>query len=113
MNTHLLLVESVRKTPQSVIMFYKLETTHISVFSKILSILEFGVAEDDDGNQVHFGDSVVVIVTDLGNKEMIAGLNGHHCCYMVLRNQPVHQIEVRPTEEEVFGFSSANEIVSS
>ncbi|KAL6537979.1 hypothetical protein OROHE_012266 [Orobanche hederae] len=110
-NTHLLLVESVRKTPHSVIMFYKLETTHISVFSKILSILEFGVAEDDEGNQVYFGDSVVIIVTDLGNKEMIAGLNGHHCCYMVLRNQPVHEIEVRPTEEEVFGSSSkANEI---
>ncbi|KAL6566881.1 hypothetical protein OROMI_015285 [Orobanche minor] len=109
-NTHLLLVESVRKTPHSVIMFYKLETTHISVFSKILSILEFGVAEDDEGNQVYFGDSVV-IVTDLGNKEMIAGLNGHHCCYMVLRNQPVQEIEVRPTEEEVFGSSSkANEI---
>ncbi|KAL6566876.1 hypothetical protein OROMI_015280 [Orobanche minor] len=110
-NTHLLLVESVRKTPHYVIMFYKLETTHISVFSKILSILEFGVAEDDEGNEVYFGDSVVVIVTDLGNKEMIAGLNGHHCCYMVLRNQPVHEIEVRPTEEEVFGSSSkANEI---
>ncbi|KAH6770330.1 hypothetical protein C2S52_015133 [Perilla frutescens var. hirtella] len=92
-NSHSLLAESVRKNPHSVIVFYKLEMAHISVFSKIMSILEVGVAEDDDGNEVYFGDAVVVIVSDVGNKEMIGGLNGRHCYYTVLRNQPVNEIE--------------------
>lgn len=48
---------------------------------------------------------MVVLVSDAG-KEMIGGLNDRHCYYTVLRNQPFHQIQVTPPEEEVVGSSS-------
>ncbi|KAI3444058.1 hypothetical protein Pfo_000723 [Paulownia fortunei] len=77
-DTHLLLTEAVKRSPHSVIVFYQLEMAHISVFSTILSILDDGVSKDNDGNIINFGNSVVVIVSDLGNQEMIARLNGRH-----------------------------------
>ncbi|KAK4415094.1 Chaperone protein ClpB [Sesamum alatum] len=74
----LFLMEAVKKTPHSVILFYKLETAHISAFSALLSILETGMSVDKDGNIVDFGKSVVVIVSDIWNKEIIAIVNGSH-----------------------------------
>lgn len=41
----------VNKIPHSVIVLYKLEKAQISIFSNILSILEVGVAEDDEGSE--------------------------------------------------------------
>ncbi|KAL0451553.1 UNVERIFIED_CONTAM: Chaperone protein ClpB1 [Sesamum latifolium] len=73
----LFLMEAVKKTPNSVILFYKLETAHISVFRALLSILENGMSVDKDGNVVDFGKSVVVIVSDIWNKAIISILNGY------------------------------------
>ncbi|KAL0403844.1 UNVERIFIED_CONTAM: Chaperone protein ClpB1 [Sesamum radiatum] len=73
----LFLMEAVKKNPHSVILFYKLETAHISVFRALLSILENGMSMDKDGNIVDFGKSVVVIVSDIWNKEIIAIVNGY------------------------------------
>ncbi|KAG8364513.1 hypothetical protein BUALT_Bualt18G0005000 [Buddleja alternifolia] len=76
---NLLLIDAVKQRPHpSVIVFYELEMAHISVFSSILSILDSGVFEDNHGNIIDFRNSVVVIVSDLGDKEMIARLNGHN-----------------------------------
>ncbi|KAL0451837.1 UNVERIFIED_CONTAM: Chaperone protein ClpB [Sesamum latifolium] len=73
----LFLMEAVKKTPHSVILFYKLETAHISVFRALISILENGMSMDKDGNIVDFGKSVIVIVSDIWNKEIIAIVNGY------------------------------------
>ncbi|CAA0809102.1 Unknown protein [Striga hermonthica] len=77
-NPHLLLMEFIKKSPYSVIVFYELEKAHVATFSIILSILERGVTKDKDGNIVDFSHTVIVIVSHLGNKEMIGGFNGHH-----------------------------------
>ncbi|KAL8493021.1 hypothetical protein ACS0TY_024290 [Phlomoides rotata] len=91
MDTHLLLTKAVERGPNCVIIFHHLEMAHISVFSTILSILDDGVSEDNEGNITNFSNSVVVIVSNLGNKEMIAGLNGHQI------KCPINPVELEST----------------
>ncbi|KAI3444064.1 hypothetical protein Pfo_000729, partial [Paulownia fortunei] len=107
-DAHLLVTEAVKRRPHSFIVFYQLEMAHISVFSTILSILDDGVFKDNDGNIINFGNSVVVIVSDIGNKEMITRLNGYHSeIYW-----PFRPIELESTSkgEEVVGSSSTDKM---
>ncbi|KAK4415087.1 Chaperone protein ClpB1 [Sesamum alatum] len=96
----LFLMEAVKKTPHSVILFYKLETAHISVFSALLSILETGMSVDKDGNIVDFRKSVVIIVSDIWNKEIIAIVNGYcpesfgHPCAMNVESSSKGEEEI-------------------
>lgn len=91
MDSHVLLTKAVERGPNSVIIFHHLEMAHISVFSTILSILDDGVTKDNEGNITNFSNSVVVIVSNLGNKEMIAGLSGHQI------KCPVNPVELEST----------------
>ncbi|GER47820.1 chaperone clpb, partial [Striga asiatica] len=102
-NPHLLLMEFVKKSPYSVIVFYELEKAHIATFSIILSILEGGVTKDKDGNIVDFSNSVIVIVSHLGNKEMIGWFNGHHTKIELCGKH----IFLKSTPKPVDGFSTS------
>ncbi|KAL6543669.1 hypothetical protein OROGR_010166 [Orobanche gracilis] len=77
-STGLLLTEVVKCSPRSVVVFHRLEEAHTSVFGNILSILDCGVAEDSRGKKKSFEKCVVMIISNLGNKEIIGKLFGSH-----------------------------------
>lgn len=111
-NTGLLLTEAVKKNPYSVVVFHKLEMAHMSVFSTLLSILDFGVAEDSEGNVTSFENCVVVIISDLGNKEIISKLINRDFPKCKSRKGGVECSESDKTvKQEAYGSSSTNEMV--
>ncbi|XP_073127405.1 uncharacterized protein [Henckelia pumila] len=71
-----LFVDVVRARPRSVIVFYDFEMAHISVFSNILSFLDHGFLSDNKGDDVSFHNSIIIFVSECGNKEMISALFG-------------------------------------
>lgn len=68
---------AVRMRPCSLIFLDQVEKAHESVFSAILSVLDHNMFRDHHGRTVDFGDTIVIITSDLGNKEIIACLVDH------------------------------------
>ncbi|KAG5566588.1 hypothetical protein RHGRI_002218 [Rhododendron griersonianum] len=68
---------AVRMRPCSIIFLDQVEKAHASVFSALLSVLDHNMFRDHRGRTVDFGDTIVIITSDLGNKEIIACLVDH------------------------------------
>ena len=65
-----LLTEKVRKTPYSVILFDEIEKAHPDVFHILLQILEEGELADNLGNTVNFKNTLIILTSNIGSKEM-------------------------------------------
>lgn len=77
--------------PFSIFFFDKVEGAHMSVFSALLSVLDFGKCKDSEGNIIDFSDAVILLGSDLGNLRVISNL--------VERNVPA--ISSEKTSEQV------------
>ena len=64
------LTEAVRRKPYSVVLFDEIEKAHPDVFNMLLQILEDGVLTDGQGNKVKFNNTIVVLTSNLGSKDM-------------------------------------------
>ncbi|KAI8566018.1 hypothetical protein RHMOL_Rhmol02G0006600 [Rhododendron molle] len=53
------------------------EKAHMSVFTALLSVLDHSMFIDHRGRTVGFRDTVVIVTSDAGNKEIFARLVGH------------------------------------
>ncbi|MEO0478851.1 MAG: AAA family ATPase [Planctomycetota bacterium] len=60
------LTESVRKQPNSVVLFDEIEKAHEKVHNLLLQVLDEGVLSDSKGQRVSFADSVVILTSNLG-----------------------------------------------
>lgn len=76
-NEYLDIVEAVRKHPNSIFYFDKIEKAHITVYGFLLALLCSGVLVDDLGNEVDFRKTIVIFSSDCGNKRTFAHLAGH------------------------------------
>jgi len=65
-----LLTEKVRKNPYSVILFDEIEKAHPDVFHILLQILEEGELADNLGNIVNFRNTLIILTSNIGSKEM-------------------------------------------
>ena len=69
------LTEKVRRKPFSVVLFDEIEKAHPDIFNSLLQILEEGHLTDGQGRVVNFKNTVVIMTTNLGAREISKGVN--------------------------------------
>ena len=65
------LTEKIRKHPYSVILFDEIEKAHPDVFNILLQVLEDGILTDAQGRRVDFRNTVIIMTSNLGAKEIL------------------------------------------
>ncbi len=69
------LTEKIRKHPYSVILFDEIEKAHPDVFNIMLQILDDGVLTDAQGRKVDFKNTVIIMTSNLGAKEILGSVS--------------------------------------
>jgi ATP-dependent Clp protease ATP-binding subunit ClpC len=69
------LTEKVRRKPFSVVLFDEIEKAHPDIFNSLLQILEEGRLTDAQGRMVDFKNTVIIMTTNLGARDISKGLN--------------------------------------
>ena len=64
------LTEKVRRKPFSVVLFDEIEKAHPDIFNSLLQILDEGRLTDAQGRQVDFKNTVIVMTTNLGTRDI-------------------------------------------
>ena len=64
------LTEKVRRKPFSVVLFDEIEKAHPDVFNTLLQILEDGRLTDGQGRIVDFKNTVIILTTNLGTRDI-------------------------------------------
>ncbi|WP_194785521.1 ATP-dependent Clp protease ATP-binding subunit [Actinomyces haliotis] len=64
------LTEKVRRRPFSVVLFDEVEKAHPDIFNSLLQILEDGHLTDSQGRLVDFKNTVIIMTTNLGSKDI-------------------------------------------
>ena len=67
------LTEAVRRKPFSVILFDEIEKAHPDVFNTLLQILEDGRLTDSPGHQVDFKNTIIIMTSNLGTRDIQKG----------------------------------------
>ncbi|MDR2481936.1 MAG: ATP-dependent Clp protease ATP-binding subunit [Spirochaetaceae bacterium] len=65
------LTEKVRRNPYCVVLFDEIEKAHRDVFNILLSILEEGELKDNFGHAVDFRNTVIILTSNIGAKEIL------------------------------------------
>ena len=69
------LTEKVRRRPFSVVLFDEIEKAHPDIFSSLLQILEDGRLTDAQGRVVDFKNTVIIMTTNLGTRDISKGVS--------------------------------------
>lgn len=67
------LTEKVRRRPYSVVLFDEIEKAHEDVFNIMLQIMEDGRLTDSQGRHVDFKNTVIVMTSNVGAKNIVGG----------------------------------------
>ena len=68
------LTEKVRRKPFSVVLFDEIEKAHADLFNSLLQILEEGRLTDSQGRVVDFKNTIIIMTTNLGTKDIAKGV---------------------------------------
>ncbi|MCC9174145.1 ATP-dependent Clp protease ATP-binding subunit [Arthrobacter sp. zg-Y179] len=68
------LTEKVRRRPFSVVLFDEVEKAHSDLFNSLLQILEDGRLTDAQGRMVDFKNTIIIMTTNLGTKDISKGV---------------------------------------
>ncbi|MBK8459131.1 MAG: ATP-dependent Clp protease ATP-binding subunit [Micropruina sp.] len=69
------LTEKVRRKPFSVVLFDEIEKAHPDIFNSLLQILDEGRLTDAQGRIVDFKNTVIVMTTNLGTRDISKSVN--------------------------------------
>ncbi|WP_300589874.1 ATP-dependent Clp protease ATP-binding subunit, partial [uncultured Brachyspira sp.] len=67
------LTEKVRRKPYSLILFDEIEKAHPDVTNILLQVLEEGQLTDNFGRKVDFSNTIIIITSNLGARDIIKG----------------------------------------
>jgi ATP-dependent Clp protease ATP-binding subunit ClpC len=67
------LTERVRRKPFSVVLFDEIEKAHPDIFNSLLQVLEEGRLTDGQGRVIDFKNTVIIMTTNLGTKDITGG----------------------------------------
>jgi len=70
------LTEKVRRKPFSVVLFDEIEKAHPDIFNSLLQVLEDGRLTDSQGRAVDFKNTVIIMTTNLGTRDIARGSLG-------------------------------------
>jgi ATP-dependent Clp protease ATP-binding subunit ClpC len=65
----------VRRKPFSVVLFDEVEKAHPDIFNSLLQILEEGRLTDSQGRVVDFKNTVIIMTTNLGSRDIAKSVN--------------------------------------
>ena len=68
------LTEKVRRRPFSVVLFDEIEKAHPDIFNSLLQVLEDGRLTDAQGRSVDFKNTVIIMTTNLGTRDISKSL---------------------------------------
>lgn len=68
------LTEKVRRRPFSVVLFDEIEKAHPDIFNSLLQVLEDGHLTDSQGRTVDFKNTVIIMTTNLGTRDISKSL---------------------------------------
>jgi len=68
------LTEKVRRRPFSVVLFDEIEKAHPDIFNTLLQVLEDGRLTDSQGRTVDFKNTVIIMTTNLGTRDISKSL---------------------------------------
>jgi ATP-dependent Clp protease ATP-binding subunit ClpC len=68
------LTEKVRRKPFSVVLFDEVEKAHADIFNSLLQVLEDGRLTDSQGRVVDFKNTVIIMTTNLGTRDIAKGV---------------------------------------
>ena len=86
------LTERVRRQPYSLLLLDEIEKAHPDITNLLLQILEDGVLTDAYGDQVDFRNTLIIMTSNLGTRDLLAG--GAHAGFAE-RGVPPSQAEIR------------------
>ncbi len=69
------LTEAVRRQPYAVLLFDEVEKAHPDVLNLLLQLLDDGRLTDSQGRTVDFRHTIVLMTSNLGSEEMLAGID--------------------------------------
>ena len=69
------LTEKVRRKPFSVVLFDEVEKAHVDIFNSLLQILEDGRLTDSQGRVVDFKNTIIIMTTNLGTRDIAKGVS--------------------------------------
>jgi ATP-dependent Clp protease ATP-binding subunit ClpC len=69
------LTEKVRRRPFAVVLFDEIEKAHPDIFNSLLQILEDGRLTDAQGRVVDFKNTVIIMTTNLGTRDISQGVS--------------------------------------
>jgi ATP-dependent Clp protease ATP-binding subunit ClpC len=69
------LTEAVRRRPYTVVLFDEVEKAHPDIFNTLLQVLDDGRLTDSQGRMVDFKNTVIIMTTNLGTRDIAKGLN--------------------------------------
>jgi len=67
------LTEKVRRNPYSVILFDEIEKAHPDIFNVLLQLFDEGVLTDGIGRKVDFRNTIIILTSNIGTKEIRGG----------------------------------------
>jgi len=70
------LTEKVRRKPFSVVLFDEVEKAHPDIFNTLLQVLEDGRLTDSQGRMIDFKNTVIIMTTNLGTRDISKGSLG-------------------------------------
>ena len=70
------LTKAVREKPHSIILLDEIEKAHPEIYKVMLSIFDDGELKDNKGRMVDFTNTVIIMTTNLGSKEIQKKLGG-------------------------------------
>lgn len=70
-----ILTEMVKKKPYSLLLFDEVEKAHDKVFDVFLQIFDDGVLTDNKGVEVDFKNTIIIMTSNIGTKELIDNEN--------------------------------------
>ncbi len=72
------LTQFVRNNPDCVILFDELDKACNEIFGLLLQILDDGVLTDSRGRKAHFRNSIIIVTSNAGSKQLSIGFSENH-----------------------------------
>lgn len=71
-----LLTDDVRKNPQAVILFDEIEKAHEDIYNVFLQVMDYGFLTDNQGRKADFRNSIIIMTSNAGARDMEHGFIG-------------------------------------
>lgn len=71
-----ILTEAVNKAPHSIVLLDEIEKAHPDIYNILLQVMDYGVLTDSNGRKTDFRNTILIMTTNAGAKEMDAGSIG-------------------------------------